>query len=409
MSRKRAIPEAETAASRAAARTFSIICLSPQDWWVALPTNRQQIMRRAAARGHDVLFVETGGWVGRQAWRLLRDGGRRSLLRRLTTGEPVAPRVEVRKLLTVFPWSQKFAYMNRLNWRIGSRGIRRAARRLPAPRIVWIYDPRAVEAVGTLGESFAVYDCVDDYAEQARYSERSRALVAEADAQAAARSRLVFATTRRLERRQLERNPRTHLVPNVGDFAHFSPAVDPAYAEVDLRELPRPVLGFAGSLDAEKVDFDALALLADAFPEGTILVAGPARGPAHSAIRQLSRRPNLLWVGPREYAELPRVVAAFDVALIPYLSNEYTQSCFPLKLYEYLAAGKPVVATGLPELGGLEPTVTLVGREGLIAAVRDALAEGVDGRDARISLAARNTWDVRTSTLLELIDAELAG
>ena len=69
---------------------FSIVCLSSQEWAAALPTNRQQIMRRAANRGHEVLFVETGDFVGKHFWRLLLGPGRRSLALRLFRGEPVA-------------------------------------------------------------------------------------------------------------------------------------------------------------------------------------------------------------------------------------------------------------------------------------------------------------------------------
>ena len=88
----------------------------------------------------------------------------------------------------------------------------------------------------------------------------------------------------------------------------------------------------------------------------------------------MARLPNIRWIGPKPYAELPRFVAAFDVGMIPYVANPYTQSCFPLKLYEYLAAGKPVVATGLPELEGMEPDVMLVdGTETFVEAVEAAL------------------------------------
>jgi len=94
---------------------------------------------------------------------------------------------------------------------------------LPQPLVLWLYDPCLAPAVGRCGEAFAVYDCVDDYAEQASGA-RNRALVAAADRRAATDARLVFTTTSALQRRHVLNNPRTHLVRNVGDFAHFSPA-----------------------------------------------------------------------------------------------------------------------------------------------------------------------------------------
>jgi glycosyltransferase involved in cell wall biosynthesis len=117
------------------------------------------------------------------------------------------------------------------------------------------------------------------------------------------------------------------------------------------------------------------------------------------------------WLGHTPYEELPRRVAAFDVAVIPYLANAYTRSCFPLKLYEYLAAGKPVVASGLPELDGMAPDVVLAdGVERFERAVEQALELRTDDdRGRRMALAAGNTWEGRAGRLLALVDDALEG
>jgi glycosyltransferase involved in cell wall biosynthesis len=388
-------------------KSFSIVCLSSQEWDVPLPTNRQQVMRRAGRRGHDVVFAETGGWLGRHLWRLVRGPGRRSLVLRLTVGQRVAERVRVVKLLAFAPFAQRSALAGALNWRLGGFAVRRAARRTQRPRVAWVYDPLASAAVGTLGEAFAVYDCVDDYAEQVGPDPRSRSRVAAADRRAAARARVVFTTTRPLYERHRQLNPNTHLVRNAGDFEHFRPAVERSTAEPELLALGRPVLGFVGSLDPLKVDFAVLDAVADAFPDGTVVVVGPAHPDGEHELAQLVARANVRWLGAREYPRLPGVVAAFDVALIPYAVNDYTRSVFPLKLFEYLSAGKPVVATGLPEVAELEPHVAV--REdarGAVAAVAAALDD--DGlREEWIALASRNTWDVRTDTLLSFVGEEL--
>jgi glycosyltransferase involved in cell wall biosynthesis len=389
---------------------FSIVCLSSQDWDAPLPTNRQQIMSRAAQRGHRVLFVETSDFLGKHLWRLVRGPRRAVAVRRLVAGVDVAPRVRVSRLVNLLPWSQRFAWCNRINWRIGAALLRRQAASLPGPRILWIYDPRGADAVGLLDESFAVYDCVDDYRHQTGSSRRSQAVVTTLDRAAGSRSRLVFATTPSL----LERHAGTgrgaaHLVPNVGDFDHFAPAADRTIARAGLRELPRPVLGFAGNLAGNKVDFALLARLADEFAEGTLLVAGPAERAVLPLLEALAARANVQWLGPQPYASLPEVVAAFDVALIPYADNPYTRNVFPLKAFEYLAAGKPVVASGVPSIAALEPHVRLAtGHDAFVAAVRSAVDLGATGADERVALAAQNTWEDRTSRLLGLIADELA-
>lgn len=390
---------------------FSIVCLSSQDWDVGLPTNRQQIMLRAARRGHDVVFFETGNFLGKHLWRLLRGRTRRSLVRRLSGGEQVAPGITVRKALNIAPWAQRYRWAAELNGRLMGALVRRAADGLPAPVVLWVYDPCAARITGRCREAFAVYDCVDDYAEQVGPDRRRRALVAEADEDAAARSRLVFATTKPLFDRQSRRNPRAYLVPNAGDYDRFAPAGEGSFAAPEVGELPHPVLGFVGNIVPGKVDLELLDAVAAARPHWTILLVGPAAREWLKRVEALGRKPNVRWLGARPYDEVPRYVAAFDVGLVPYVANDYTRSCFPLKVFEYLAAAKPVVASGVPEVAGMEPDVVLAeGAGSFIRAVEGALrpAAEADLRRRR-ALAAANSWEKRAERLLELVSAELAA
>lgn len=391
------------------APTFTIACLSPQPWEIDLPTNRQQIMARAARRGHDVLFVECGTFVGRHLRDLLLGPRRRSVARRLFRTEEVEPGIRAVIAPNVMPWGHRDALAARVNARLTAWAIRRRLRRLPGPAVLWLYDPCFADAIGRSGERFAVYDCVDDYPEQTGGDPRKHALVTACDRAAAERSRVVFATATPLLERHRRLNPRTHLVRNVGDFHHFVPAADRSYAPGTLAGLERPVVGFAGNFLSEKVDFDLLRRIATSRPGWTLLLVGPERADTAERLRALTALPNVVWTGPVTYAEVPRTIAAFDVGLIPYLENAYTRSCFPLKLYEYLAAGKPVVATGLPELAGMEPHALLASdAAAAIRAIERALDSLADAdRDARQAVAALNTWETRTARLLHLVAAEL--
>ncbi len=387
----------------AGSRPFSIVCLSQSPWAASLPTNRQQIMRRAAERGHEVLFVETAPFLGR---RLLQRPSPRSLVAPVAQGGGVS----TLGALNATPWGHRYGLPNVVNATLTAQLVRRYARKLPPPVVLWIYDPAAARLVGSCGETFAVYDCVDDYASLAFYTPAEQALAARRDREAALVSRLVFATTSALFERHSRLNPKTYLVPNVGDFAHFSPAADPATAMPDLGSLERPVIGFAGNFMLEKVDVELLGSLAAARPDWTLLLIGPADERARAALDRISAaNPNVRWLGPKPYDELPRYVAAFDVGLCPNQWNDYGRSCFPLKLYEYLAAGKPVVASGNPDLAGMEPDVVLArGVDEFVAEIERALGRREAGdRERRMKVAASNTWESRASTLLGRVEAEL--
>jgi glycosyltransferase involved in cell wall biosynthesis len=365
-------------------------------------------MLRAAREGHCVLFVETGHFLGKHLWALVRRGERRSLALRLFSTEEVLPGVRLRKALNVLPWRSTYRLPNAVNSAVTARLLRRLASDLPKPIILWIYDPRAAGITGSCGEEFAVYDCVDDYTEQAT-SLRKRAMVARCDQMAVARSRLVFATSAAMYERQRSLNVATHRVPNAGDYEHFAQASDRRFASKEVSALERPVVGFAGNFLASKVDFALLEEIARSRPQWTLLLIGPAAPETASRLHELEQIPNVQWVGPKPYAELPRYIAAFDVGLIPYVSNAYTRSCFPLKLFEYLAAEKPVVASGLPELSDMTPDVVLANETmTFIQSIEAALGRNREAdRLRRRQLAVANSWEKKTERLLELVRREL--
>ncbi|MDQ3380690.1 MAG: glycosyltransferase [Actinomycetota bacterium] len=388
---------------------FSIVCVSPQAWGTDLPTNRQQIMRRAARRGHEVLFVESGSFLWRDASRILRHPSRE--LHSRLAGELVEGGIRVRSALNVVPWGKKYELASRFNFGVTAGMLRRAVKRLPPPTVLWIYDPCAVSLIGKLGETFAVYDCVDDYAEQYAPDPRRMALVAAADKEVGRRSEIVFATTEPLAERHRQANSKTYLVSNAADYPHFAPAANRSLAAPEVRELLRPVIGFAGNLTAGKVDFTMLRAVAAERPRWTLLLIGPARPGAEDEVNRLAELPNVRWLGWKAYQELPRYVAAFDVGLCPYIASAYMRNVFPLKVYEYLAAGKPVVASGTPSLSGMEPDVVVVdGADALVRAVETALDRSTAADvERRMTLAARNTWEGRTERLLTLVADELEG
>jgi glycosyltransferase involved in cell wall biosynthesis len=157
---------------------------------------------------------------------------------------------------------------------------------------------------------------------------------------------------------------------------------------------------YAGSLD-DRVDAGQVERLAAAYPDASIVIAGPLQKPEH--YEPLRRLANVHLPGRVERAELPGLVAAADACLIPHVRTPMTEAMSPLKLYEYLAAGRPVAAVRLPGTTGVSDRVELAepGTD-LAPAVRRALARGPASERERLRFVDDNAWERRIDRILDL-------
>jgi glycosyltransferase involved in cell wall biosynthesis len=145
----------------------------------------------------------------------------------------------------------------------------------------------------------------------------------------------------------------TYYYPNVVDYSHFANRcfVDASLPVDVVERCHAPRVGFVGAISSYKVDFELLRQLAEANPWWSfVLIGSVGEGDPCTESSLLKGLDNLHLLGSRSYDDLPAYMASFDVALIPAPINSYTRSMFPMKFFEYLAAGVPVVATPLPAL-----------------------------------------------------------
>jgi teichuronic acid biosynthesis glycosyltransferase TuaH len=229
----------------------------------------------------------------------------------------------------------------------------------------------------------------------------SRYLVA-AERRQLAKADTVIAISPVLAAKWSARHPDVRLVPNGCDAAHFAADDLPRPADVTLAG---PVAGFAGHL-SERID---LAMLDAVAATGiSLLLVGP-RQPTFAMARldALLARPNVQWVGPKPFAELPAYLACMDVGLTPYARSDFNLASFPLKTLEYLAAGRPVVASDLPAHHWLDTGhVTIAGTPEAFAARAVALAAARSGPAevaARRAVAAGHTWAARAAEIAAVL------
>lgn len=404
----------------------TILCFAP-DPWAGLWRNRHQIMTRLAQR-NTVVYVEPRMYLS-EALRRWRAGqiGLADLRRPTLTHE--------RAGLWLYRDPIYAPYAGRLSggpltaW-VRQRALRAALARLGgrAP-ILWLLRPFHADQIGRYREKLVVYHVTDEYSsfptvtDKAAFVRSEEALLRRAD--------LVLVTAPALLASKGRLNPHTFLVPNAVDYAGFQAALtDPtglqliAGGRLDIADtglsgesaapssvrIARPRIGYVGALN-EKIDFALLASVAQARPEwqfvlvGTLDLTGqPAKADA------LKRLPNVHWLGRVPVEQVPVAMAAMDVCLLPYERNAWTANIDSLKLYEYLACGRPIVATDVPAARAFASLVRIAdGAEAFAAAIETALAEDApDLAEARRAAAARNTWDMRVAQIEGLLLEALA-
>lgn len=236
--------------------------------------------------------------------------------------------------------------------------------------LLWYYTPMARGITGMLSPQWVVYDCMDELAAfdhpPRGLVTRERELLAEAD--------LVFTGGHSLYESKRRRHPRVHLFPSSVDVAHFRRARTSTHEPVEMRGLAHPRIGFYGVVD-ERFDTALLGAVAGLRPQWQWVIVGPVVkiNPA-----SLPQAPNLHYVGLRSYAELPDYLGSWDVAMMPFALNASTRFISPTKTPEFLAAGRPVVSTPVPDVVRGYGASGLVGIAGNAAAFCEAVAKALD-------------------------------
>lgn len=271
--------------------------------------------------------------------------------------------------------------------------------------VLWYYTPMMLSFTEHLRPLCTVYDCMDELANFRNAPPRLRKL----EAELLRRADLVFTGGRSLYEAKRDQHRSVHCFPSSVDVEHFAQARAAGPDPIDQLGIPDPRLGFFGVID-ERMDLELLEAVARARPDWQLVMLGPV---VKIDPESLPKLPNIHWLGGKPYKDLPRYIAGWDVALLPFARNEATRFISPTKTPEYLAAGKPVVSTSITDV------VRPYGETGLaaiadtpaefVAAVERVLAEDGAARQARVDeLLARMSWDRTWFAMQELIDAAIA-
>ena len=370
-----------------------IICIGPTDW-SGVWARPQQLMGRLAARGNRILYVDPPV----TALAPLKVPALRQ--RWLSPGSRLRPAQENLWVLEpplFLPFGNRYRALNKMNQGLLAQAIQAAEKRLGLRNVIlWTYLPGTSDLLGSLRYESLCYDCVDDHS--AFTGLLDPAVVRAMEDDLLRRADVALATAERLLQRCLEVNPRAILVPNAVDFEHLSAARRPGPLPVQLSGLPRPIIGFVGAL-GDWIDLPLLARVARENPQASLVLIGPAL----TDVDLLAKMPNVRLLGPKPYRDLPPYLRAFDVCLNPFRLNELTASVNPIKLYEYLAAGKEVVSTNLPEVRAFSNTVFVAeDADEFTAAVQGVLSGRLKHPlEEQVEVARANSWEERLQRIDE--------
>jgi glycosyltransferase involved in cell wall biosynthesis len=285
------------------------------------------------------------------------------------------------------------------NTLLGRWLVKRAIARLGLSRTVsWFAVPHPGSLANAFGETAVIYYCIDDYAALPGVDARA---VAELDAHLTACADQVFVASSRMLRAKGSRQA-VAMARHGVDVALFRTAADPSLPVAPgARDLPRPIVGFYGLIE-DWIDLDLVADLAERRPAWTFLMIGRLAVDAGRA----GRLPNVVFAGHQPYTDLPRWAKAFDVAIVPYRLTRQVVNAAPLKVREYLAAGRPVVAVPTPDIERFAGLVHLAsGCDEFLAAIDAALREDRDtDRIRRMDAMAAMSWDARVAEVVEVVE-----
>ena len=262
--------------------------------------------------------------------------------------------------------------------------------------ILWVDVPYWQEVLTYFDRSFIIYDCMDSYQD---FSDLKRYCpgIEDYEKKLAQAAELVLTSSQELEEKLMSFNNRTVLLPNGVDKSHFH-SLDEKKSLYTMSKIPQPIIGYHGAI-AEWMDLELIRHAARLLPNYSFVFIGQTT----VDISSLKRRDNIYFLGEQPYSKLPEYLQYFKVGLIPFIKNKLTLSTNPVKLYEYLAAGIPVVSVDLPEIQQFKDVVYISHRrQQFVNMIERAVKEDSEWkRRKRIKRIEKEDWNNRVDKILD--------
>lgn len=383
----------------------TIICISPSSWF-SLWRNRQQIMSRLSQKNR-LVFLEPQKKLLPFFKNILKE------YKLLLNIQPIKinanlevfnsppslpllghilPKILLKVYIPLIIKINNIIFKNHINRLIQHLKIKKP--------IIFYYNPFHAELLGTFNEKLKIYYVYDELA-QYPHNKRINDTLEHYDNLLCKKADIIFSSSndQYIKRKQL--NKKTYLIRNAVDFDHFNKALDKnLWLPDDMKNIPPPIIGYAGFLGFQ-IDVNLLLEIVKIHPKWSLVLVGPEGLPKNKNYYKLKSMNNVFFLGNKDVNVLPNYLKIFDVGIMPYNINTHVVTSFPLKCFEYLAAGKPTVSVNLPMLNDLEEIVKLADTpQEFIFHIEEFLKRKSDEVIKKgIEEARKNTWDNRIAEL----------
>jgi teichuronic acid biosynthesis glycosyltransferase TuaH len=311
-------------------------------------------------------------------------------------------------LLTPTKWFPNSVLLGRAwNEKHLQRQIKQALRDLNwVPTHLWVNQH---EAVHLLGEGIApktIYDITDDWTKFSGNQSQLEQTIKQ-DATLCKSSDHVIVCSQQLfdDKSKLVDAERLHLIPNGVHINHYETVTNTSLPVHTLAQnWTKPVFGYTGTIHSDRVDVNLIAATAQAYPSATIAMVGPNLL-EQSDQHVLDQFSNIVFTGSQPYVDLPDIMRSFDVCMVPHLVTPFTESLNPIKLWEYLAAGNPIVSTNVAGFRDF-PELLFVSRthDDFRENLSVALSADKSAANERQDVAKLHSWDSRLHDVMRVLN-----
>jgi len=385
--------------------TPDYVCFSAQDWWYHNRAHSDFQLLTRVAEHRKVLLVNSIGLrmplPGRSTQflrRILRKAG--SVARLVRKPLPDVPGFHVMTPLP-FPFYAK-PWQRAVNARLVRAQVRLVSLFLGIREPIMVVTiPTAWDVIRPVRRRALLFNRSDRHS---AFPEADGAAIRALEDALLAGSDHILYVSRALQQDESGlTGERAHFLDHGVDLDHFR-RVPAERLPAELAHIPGPVVGFFGSLDDYLVDFDLLEEVAAKLPDVSLVLIGDAT----CSMERFERYPNVHWLGFQPYERIPAFGTAFDVAIMPWLDNDWIRHANPIKLKEYLALGLAVVSTDFPEIAHYRDVVRVAtDRAAFVDLIRETIEDGGPGsQEIRRKSVLTASWDSRARELMDLAEGE---